>query len=192
MVLVSVQGCVPLDQADANRLQPGHDQGRLEPLFACDEMLARLARLLRAAGHDALLADVGMPDAALLAVARTEGRVLLTRDRRLASTAGVQVVLIEADAPEEQAAELARAYPVDWLRAPLTRCLIDNAALRPATSQEIEQAPAFARDLVGDFTTCLSCGRLYWPGSHARRIMDKLRALAARGAADAEVARSSA
>jgi uncharacterized protein with PIN domain len=144
-------------------------------------MLARLARLLRAAGHDALLAEAGMPDAALLAVARTEGRVLLTRDRHLASTAGVQVVLIEADVPEEQAAELARAYPVDWLRAPLTRCLIDNATLRPATSQEIEQAPAFARDLVGDFTTCLSCGRLYWPGSHARRIMDKLRALAGQG-----------
>ena len=158
MVLVSVQGCVPLDHADANRLQPGHDQGRLEPLFACDEMLARLARLLRAAGHDALLAEAGMPDAALLAVARTEGRVLLTRDRHLASTAGVQVVLIEADVPEEQAAELARAYPVDWLRAPLTWCLVDNIPLRSVTLSETRQAPVSARGQAGRGRPADRCG----------------------------------
>jgi uncharacterized protein with PIN domain len=84
----------------------------------CDEMLARLARLLRAAGYDASLAEAGMPDAALLALAKAEGRVLLTRDRRLAGTAGVETLAIEADAPQEQAAELSRAYPVNWLRAP--------------------------------------------------------------------------
>jgi hypothetical protein len=147
-------------------------------------MLVRLARLLRAAGHDALLAAAGMPDAALLDLARAEGRVLLTRDRRLAMSAvgaRTPVLLIEADAPEEQAAELARAYPVDWLRAPLTRCLLDNTTLRPATSQEIGRAPAFARDFAGPFRACPSCGRLYWLGSHARRIMGKLTALVSRG-----------
>ena len=168
----------PPDNPDANRPPPGHDQGRLEPLFACDEMLARLARLLRAAGHDTRLAKAGLPDTALLALARAEGRVLLTRDRRLASAAGPQALLIETDAPEEQAAELARAHPVDWLRAPLTRCLIDNTVLRPATPEEIGRAPASAHGLAGPFTTCLSCGRLYWPGSHARRMVDKLRTLA--------------
>jgi uncharacterized protein len=77
----------------------------------CDEVLARLARLLRAAGYDALQAEPGAPDGALLALAREEGRVLLTRDRYLAIgtvSASVRVFLIEADAPEEQAAELAR------------------------------------------------------------------------------------
>jgi uncharacterized protein with PIN domain len=147
-------------------------------------MLVRLARLLRAAGHDALLAEPGAADDALLALARAEKRVLLTRDRRLAMGAvgaSMPSLFIEADGPQEQAAELARAYPVDWLRAPLTRCLVDNTTLRPATSQEIGCAPVFARDFAGPFRTCPGCGRLYWPGSHARRIMDKLRALASGG-----------
>ena len=143
-------------------------------------MLVRLARLLRAAGHDALLAEPGAADDALLALARAEGRVLLTRDRRLAMGAigaGMPSLLIEADGPQEQAAELARAYPVDWLRAPLTRCLVDNAPLRPATSAEIRRTPASSRGQAGPFTACPGCGRLYWPGSHAPRIMDKLRVL---------------
>ena len=150
----------------------------LDPLFVCDEMLVRLARLLRAAGHDALLAEPGAADDALLALTRAEKRVLLTRDRRLAGTAGVETLAIEADSPQEQAAELSWAYPVDWLRAPLTRCLVDNAPLRPATPAEIGRAPASSRSQAGPFTACPGCGRLYWPGSHARRIMDKLRVLA--------------
>jgi hypothetical protein len=141
-------------------------------------MLVRLARLLRAAGHDALLAEPGAADDALLALARAEKRVLLTRDRRLAGAVGVETLAIEADAPREQAAELSRAYPVDWLRAPLTRCLVDNAPLRPATPAEIGRAPASSRSQAGPFTACPGCGRLYWPGSHARRIMGKLRVLA--------------
>ena len=148
-------------------------------LFLCDEMLGGLVRLLRAAGYDALLARAGEPDADLLAVARAEGRLLLTRDRHLAAaTSEAEVFLVRANAPEEQAAELSRAYPVDWLRAPLTRCLVDNSMLRPATAVEIGAAPASAHDLGGPFTACSACGRIYWPGSHARRILGKLTALA--------------
>jgi uncharacterized protein with PIN domain len=134
--------------ADANAAVAAAGAGRLSQLSP----LRALASGLRASRHDALLAEVRMPEAALFAVARTDGALLLTRDRRLASTAGVEVFLIEADVPEEQAAELARSYPFDWLRAPLTRCLVDNATLRPATSKEIGRAPAFARDLAGPFT----------------------------------------
>ena len=53
--------------------------------FLCDEMLVRLARLLRAAGYDTSLATDGEADAALLRLARDEGRILLTRDKRLAA-----------------------------------------------------------------------------------------------------------
>ena len=53
--------------------------------FLCDEMLVRLARLLRAAGYDTYLASGGEPDANLLRIAREEGRMLLTRDKRLAA-----------------------------------------------------------------------------------------------------------
>ncbi len=48
--------------------------------FATDRMLARLARWLRLVGADTSF-DTSL-DGAMLKVARTEGRVLLTRDKR--------------------------------------------------------------------------------------------------------------
>ena len=51
--------------------------------FLCDEMLANLARWLRAAGYDTLLAQQRASDRALLEQARTEDRWLLTRDHKL-------------------------------------------------------------------------------------------------------------
>lgn len=51
--------------------------------FLCDEMLVRLARLLRAAGYDAAMAPAGTRDDELLRIAHHEKRLLLTRDKRL-------------------------------------------------------------------------------------------------------------
>ena len=53
----------------------------------CDEMLLRLGRRLRAAGYDTVIAEGGLDDAALIAQCAAEGRVLLTRDRRLIARA---------------------------------------------------------------------------------------------------------
>ncbi|MBP2300830.1 DUF5615 family PIN-like protein [Azospirillum picis] len=151
--------------------------------WLCDEMLARLARLLRAAGHDTALATPGMPDKALLACARTQGRILLTRDRRLAEAAASQGCLLRGQSVAEQASSLAAVFPVDWLHAPFTRCLIDNTPLRPAPPERMGEIPPGVRDLPNPFTAspvngCPCCGRLYWPGSHVRRLTASLRRLA--------------
>lgn len=61
--------------------------------FLCDEMLVRLARLLRSAGYDTYLAAGGEPDPELLKVAVREGRILLTRDKRLAVSAPESVLI---------------------------------------------------------------------------------------------------
>ena len=63
--------------------------------FLCDEMLLRLARLLRAAGYDTYLAHGGQRDAELLEIARTQNRVLVTRDKRLAAQAHPRAVLVD-------------------------------------------------------------------------------------------------
>lgn len=165
----------------------------------CDEMLGRLARLLRAAGHDTALAPAGTADRALLDRARAEGRILLTRDRRLAETADRQGCLLRGQSVEEQARSLAAAFPVDWLQAPFTRCLLDNCLLHPAPPDRLAEVPPGARSLTAPFgisfgsafgnpsdrsasmTSCPCCGRLYWPGSHVRRLTGTLRRLAQAG-----------
>jgi hypothetical protein len=150
-------------------------------------MLAGLARWLRAAGYDAALAAPDETEAEIVARCQAQDRVLVTRSARLLerSRGGVRIVRLADDDEEAQALALARATALDWTRAPFTRCLVDNAALRTAAEDELAHIPARARALPGPFRACPSCGRLYWPGSHVRRMSAKLRRwadAAARGA----------
>jgi uncharacterized protein with PIN domain len=146
--------------------------------FLADEMLTRLARLLRAAGYDTALARQGAPDEALLAQAQREGRLLLTRDRRLAERAGALGVRILGESATDQARGLSDRLVIDWLKAPFSRCVMDNAELSDATPADIARMPPQARGLPGPFRRCPACGRLYWPGSHVRRMAERLAGLA--------------
>ncbi|MFN3511767.1 MAG: Mut7-C RNAse domain-containing protein [Phenylobacterium sp.] len=146
--------------------------------FLCDEMLARLARLLRAAGHDTLLATGGAPDSLLLGLARWEHRLLLTQDRRLAARAAPFAALVEGRSAMDQARSLSRAAAVDWRCAPFTRCLVDNARLVLAGPSALAAMPPEAQAGPGPFRACPICGRAYWPGSHVKRLAERLATLA--------------
>jgi uncharacterized protein len=145
--------------------------------FLCDEMLARLARLLRAAGYDTALAEPGERDTALLARVRDEARVLVTRDRELAARAAPAAVLLTSDRLEDQAKALSVVLPIKWDLAPFTRCTLDNTILRDATPVEVDRMPADARVRGGPYRACPVCGRLYWPGSHVKRMAARLAGL---------------
>ena len=147
--------------------------------FLCDEMLARLARLLRAAGYDTYLAQDGEHDAGLLKLAREEGRVLVTRDKRLAAAASPESVIVSGFGVEAEARSLAEQLTIDWNAAPFTRCVVDNAPLRDATAEDLVEMPQSAREGPGPFRVCPACRRLYWPGSHVRRMNERLARLSA-------------
>lgn len=142
----------------------------------CDEMLAGLNRWLRAAGYDSLLVNAGADDATVLATACEDERRLLTRDTRLAHAAGADVaMLLKGQSLDEQALEVAPQLDVDWTAAPFTRCLVANHLLRAATEDQRLGVPDLARHLPGPFLACPACNRIYWPGSHVRRMMTRLR-----------------
>jgi uncharacterized protein with PIN domain len=140
----------------------------------CDEMLKGVGRWLRAAGYDAAIAADRASDQALVAQARAEGRILLTRDRRLAALAGGACTLILASERLDQAARELKDLGIDWLQAPFTRCLVDNAPLAPAHAEGLAVVPASARRDDGPVLTCPKCARVYWPGSHVRRMRARL------------------
>lgn len=150
--------------------------------FLCDEMLARLGRWLRAAGHDTVVAEGGTTDGALLAQARREGRRLLTRDRKLLEhrDAAEDVTVLTAHRVAEQAAEAASRLGVDWQAAPFTRCLICNTPLQAAGPDALARVPPRARAIPGPVRHCPECGRVYWQGSHHRRMRRVLAKFAGR------------
>ena len=146
--------------------------------FLCDEMLLRLARLLRAAGYDTLLAAGGQRDAELLRIAREENRVLITRDKALAAQAHPRGVLAAGRGAYAEAERLSALLPIDWRLAPFSRCIVDNTPLRDAGPADLARAPAEARGRPGPLRTCPACRRIYWQGSHVRRLGERLDRLA--------------
>lgn len=138
-------------------------------------MLGRLARYLRAAGYDTLAAQGGSSDAELLRQARCEGRYFLTRDRRVLdhkAAAGV-ALLLPGGGLDEFAASLSRSLHIDWLGQAFTRCLVDNTPLEVARHDHGEALPPNVPP--DEARHCPVCGRLYWAGSHHRRMLERLK-----------------
>jgi len=150
----------------------------------CDEMLARLARWLRAAGYDTALAPAGWDDAQLLDQAHAEGRLAITCDRELARRRAGRgrVVVLSAATLADQVREVTERLDIDWLLAPFSRCLVDNAPVRPATEAEIANLPWQGLGVHAPITVCPACGRLFWNGGHIRRMRARLEQWAASGA----------
>lgn len=140
----------------------------------CDEMLAGLARWLRAAGHDTALGHPGARDRDLLAQAAEEGRTFLTRDRSVTQIkTATEVWVLPRGGLQAEAAAL-RGKGVDWRLAPFTRCMVDNTPLQPASLADLSRMPEESRVLGGPHRVCPSCRRVFWPGSHVRRMQARL------------------
>src|SRR5205823_11431480 len=105
-----------------------------------------------------------------------EDRTLLTRDRHLAAIAESRVPVVRLTETDlaGQARALRAALGIDWMQAPFTRCLVDNAPLVPASPEMAEQVPPASRGAGGPLRLCSECGRLYWPGGHVRRMLARL------------------
>jgi hypothetical protein len=146
------------------------------PRFLCDVMLARLARYLRAAGLDTTLAIESATDAQTLRVAIDEGRWLLTADRKITEhkAAKGHVIQLPFGSLDLQAAVLSNQFNIDWLSYAFTRCLMDNTLLQPATHEHAQQAPEDVRQTEDELLACPNCGRVYWRGSHYKRMRIKL------------------
>jgi len=147
-------------------------------------MLGSLARWLRLAGFDCEYS--GADDRTLARRAEAEGRWLVTRDRGLAAV-GPRTLLVRAESLDDQLVEVLRRLelepPGDLESA---RCAACNGELATADRAEVvDRVPPYVAATATRFRVCRSCGRIYWPGSHAARIRHRLeRVRAALGAED--------
>ncbi len=147
-----------------------------ETRFVADVMLGKLARWLRALGHDTLyFRDAS--DSRLLGIALREGRHLLTRDAALAARAGTAGLLVHAEALDEQLREVVAACGLT-ARVPLSRCLECNGTLHPREPAEVrDRVPPYTLATQPGFWECEGCGRVFWAGTHARGILSRIEGL---------------
>ena len=143
--------------------------------FLCDAMLGRLTRWLRLLGHDTVYSEAG--DHELARQARAESRILLTRDTQLAGRRGVQTLLIASDHLEDQLSQVVKAFDLE-LSTDAPRCPTCNTPLcqipRPAVKDRV---PPYVFEHHDAFQECPNCEKVYWRGSHWRRIRARLDAL---------------
>lgn len=140
--------------------------------FIVDHNAGKLSKWLRMAGFDALLFR-GADDAAMIARASSENRILLTRDRRImkrrAITRGeVNALLVTSDQPEEQVRQvLADLRLAAKHFRPFTICLKCNNPLEERAKETIkERLPPYVFLTQEQFAECPACRRLYWQGTH--------------------------
>jgi uncharacterized protein with PIN domain len=139
--------------------------------FIADAHLGGLARLLRLAGFDTLY-DNHFDDAEIVAVALRESRIILSRDRELLKRRDIDHgCYVHAIKPETQLRELVERLDLARSLRPFSLCLRCNAPLRPvARTAVLDRLPERVREAQAHFSTCDVCGRVYWEGSHWRRM----------------------
>jgi uncharacterized protein with PIN domain len=143
--------------------------------FVADAHLGGLARLLRMAGFDTIY-DNSIHDGEIEERAIEDGRVVLTRDRELLKRRGVEYgCYVRALHAQEQLREVFERYGLAERARPFTLCLHCNAPLRDVPKAEVlEQLPPSVRELHHEFDTCDVCRRVFWKGSHWKRMAGML------------------
>ncbi len=142
------------------------------PRFLLDIHLGGLARRLRLLGVD----TAGSNDAAdneddhLVARARQEDRVLLTRDRGILLRRSLaHGAYVRGSRPDEQLTDILDRFAPPL--APFTRCPACNGVLHPVAKRDIaDRLQPGTRRTYQDFQRCPDCGAIYWAGAHAERL----------------------
>jgi uncharacterized protein with PIN domain len=149
-----------------------------DPRFACDAMLGRLARWLRAAGFDASW-EADIDDWELVRRARREGRTLLTSDTGILRVGIVRdgevpaLLIPHGLKKKEQLALVLRQFN---LRPGEPRCMACGGPLVEVPKDQVrDQAPPRTFSWLNQFYQCSRCGKLFWEGTHWQHIGATLR-----------------
>jgi len=142
--------------------------------FIAEGELSRLVKHLRMLGFDCFY-DGGLscPDA--IQIAAKEKRILLTL-KPVAETLRIKVHRFKANTPSGQLSELTAAYPSLLTNAsPFSRCLVCNESISPISfNSAVYLIPESVIQRKLPLYHCQSCSRIYWQGSHVKRMRERL------------------
>lgn len=143
--------------------------------FVADAMLGSLARKLRAFGYDTTYFRDG-DDSSLLQLAKKEKRIILTSDRTLSercASRGIGCLAVQGTRESARLSSLgsgARSRGITLVRGP-RRCSVCNGGLVAVEKSKLEglvSSKLAKRHRL--FHQCVDCGRIYWRGSHWKKL----------------------
>jgi uncharacterized protein len=159
--------------ADNDRVEihPIRNGLTVEPRFILDNHLGRLAAYLRMLGFDCLYEN-DYEDDTLAELTQKEGRILLSRDRRLLMRKAISVgYCLRSLEPLEQLPEVIERFDLAKRIAPFHRCLRCNHPLEPVAKEDVlERLEPLTRLYFDEFQICPACKQIYWKGSHYDRM----------------------
>lgn len=188
-----------LHEGDRVAVYPRSDSLAIEPMlrlrewplpivrFIADSHLGGLARLLRMAGFDTLYRN-DYRDSEIADIARHEQRIVLTRDRDLLKQRGISHgCYVHALKPAQQFGEIVGRLDLGCSFRPFTLCLECNAPVRKIEKEKVfNELPESVKVNHKNFTICDQCRRIFWEGSHWKRMRQLLETTIAHGGVPAD------
>ena len=166
-----------IDITPVLRLRP---QPLRETKFVLDVHLGRLAGYLRMLGFDTAYSNRS-GDLELVRISCEGKRILLTRDRGvLKHSAVTHGYWVRETESHRQVEEVVTRFDLARSLRPLTRCMVCNQPLSDIAKCDVEgRVPKQTLERCEEFRECAGCGRVYWEGSHSRRMRRWIEQLAA-------------
>lgn len=142
-----------------------------EPRFILDIHLGRLTAYLRMLGFDCFY-DTTFDDAQLAQIAQRDGRILLSRDRRLLMRKTIsEGYCLRSLNPIEQLTEVIQRFDLAGRALPFHRCLRCNHPLESVSKESIlDRLEPLTQQYFDEFHICPACRQIYWKGSHFEKM----------------------
>ena len=139
--------------------------------FIADVMLGKLAKRMRLLGFDVLY-DQTLDDNEIIHLSLEQNRIILTRDTELAGRPlAANRVFIIHNAVKDQLRQVIDTFGIESFPGSLTRCSVCNDILLPIAKQDVKDiVPEYVYGKYGVFFRCVSCGRVYWEGTHVENM----------------------
>ncbi len=168
-----------LHEADQITIFPADDPLTGEARFILDNHLGQLATYLRMMGFDSLYRN-DFQDEELALETYAQGRVLLTRDRRLLMRKAIRLgYCIHSSDPRQQIVEVIRRFRLQGRVKPFQCCLRCNGSLQVVEKQAVlDRLEPLTKLYYDDFRICPECQQIYWKGSHYGRMLKMIEAMA--------------
>ncbi len=157
-----------------------------EPLrktkFIADAHLGKLTKYLRMLGFDTLYRnDFG--DEEIINISLSDHRIILTRDKRLLNSRRVtHGYYIRAIDKHKQLTEVVDKFDLISQFKPFTRCMTCNSFLISKTPNQVSHL--ISKDILNcfeEFYYCESCNKVFWKGSHFKRMESMILDIARKG-----------